>query len=292
MTGINHYITTANHPKANELVEKQNASTSQSLRACIKYEENWYHLLHSIAFSFRVSQHHLTGKTPFEMMFSHLPLLPIQLKTRPYYMEHTAGDANFINGPKLTHAEILECLTSISDQLDEVHETAAKKISYVQAKQVKTYDACHIGKLLSVGIKVMVKDKTGEARKGNKLKVPFQGPYTICEVLPKCNYVLRDKHGERLVNKFCTSHLKVYMERDHIFKIDNTDMLPVPYCNESFDEEMEAESKGPEEKCCLTYQCQLQFPRKKCCLTYQCQLQFPRKKCCLTYQSQQPLPNH
>ena len=99
LTGINHHITTAYHPKANGLMEKQNASNSQSLRACIKDQEDWYHPLDSITFSFRVSQHHSTGKTSFEMMFGHLSLLPIQLKTRPYYMQHTDGDADFINGP-------------------------------------------------------------------------------------------------------------------------------------------------------------------------------------------------
>ena len=71
------------------------------------------------------------------MMIGHLPLLPIQLKTRPSYMECTYGDADFINGPELTQAEILECLKSMRDQLDEVHETAAKNISYAQAKQAK-----------------------------------------------------------------------------------------------------------------------------------------------------------
>ena len=103
LTGTNHHITTAYHPEANGLVEKQNASTSQSLRACIEDQEDWYHLLDSIPFSFRAFQHHMTGKT-FEMMFSHLPLLPIQLKTRPYYMEHTDGDADLINSPELTQA--------------------------------------------------------------------------------------------------------------------------------------------------------------------------------------------
>ena len=38
------------------------------------------------------------------------------------------------------------------------------------------------------------------------------------------------------------------MECDHVFKIDNVDMPPVPYCDESSDEEMEAEPKGPKEK--------------------------------------------
>ena len=132
-------------------------------------------------------------------------------------MECTDGDADFINNPELTQAEILEFLKSIRDQLDEVHETAAKNISYVQAKQAQNYDAHHIGKLLSVGTKVMVKDKAGEARKGDKLKVSFQGPYNIGEVLPKGSHAPRDKHGKRLANKFCTSHLKVYMEHDHIF---------------------------------------------------------------------------
>ena len=61
LTGINHHITTAYQPKANRLVEKQNASTSQSVRACIKDQEDWYHLLDSIVLSFRASQHHSTG---------------------------------------------------------------------------------------------------------------------------------------------------------------------------------------------------------------------------------------
>ena len=88
-------------------------------------------------------------------------------------MECTDGDAHFIYDPKPTQAEILECLKSMRDQLDEVHKTAAKNISYAQAKQAKNYDACHIRKLLSVGTKVMVKEKAGEARKGDKLRVPF-----------------------------------------------------------------------------------------------------------------------
>ena len=68
LTDINHHITTADHPEANGLVEKQNASTSQSLRACVKDQEDWYHLLDSIAFSFRASQHHSTGNLLFLLL--------------------------------------------------------------------------------------------------------------------------------------------------------------------------------------------------------------------------------
>ena len=82
-------------------------------------------------------------------------------------MEHTDGDAKFINGPRPTQAEILECLKSMRDLLDKVHESAAKNISYVQAKQANNYDAHHIRKLLSVSTKVMVKDKAEKARKGD-----------------------------------------------------------------------------------------------------------------------------
>ena len=38
------------------------------------------------------------------------------------------------------------------------------------------------------------------------------------------------------------------MEHHHVFKIDAIDMPPAPYCNESSDEEMEAQSKGPDKK--------------------------------------------
>ena len=63
-------------------------------------------------------------------------------------MECASGDAHFINGPKPSQAEILECLKSMRDQLDKVHDTAAENISYVQAKQAKNDDAWHSRKLL------------------------------------------------------------------------------------------------------------------------------------------------
>ena len=175
-------------------------------------------------------------------MFGCLPLLPIQLKTRPYYMEHPVGDGQFINGPKLTQAEILDCLKSVRNQLDEVHETTTKNISYAQEKQVKNYYACHIRELLGVGTKAMVKDKAGDVKKGDKLKMPFWGPYSICA--SQRHLCSQGQTWKRLVNKSCTSHLKVYMEHDHVFKIDAIDMPPVSYCNESSDEEMEDQSKG------------------------------------------------
>ena len=54
-------------------------------------------------------------------------------------------------------------------------------------------------------------------------------------------------------------------------------MPPAPYCDESSDEDMKPESKGPNEKTLHD----LPVPPTD-----------PGEKCCLTYQSQQPLPNH
>ena len=67
------------------------------------------------------------------------------------------------------------------------------------------------------------------------------------------------------------------MEHDHVFKIDAVDMPPVPYCDESSDEEMEAQSKGPNGKTPV-----LPLPPTDP----------EEKKSCLMYKSQQPLPNH
>ena len=183
-------------------------------------------------------------------MFSHLPLLPIQLKTRPYHMKHTNGDAQFINGPKPTQAEILDCFKSIRDQLDEVYESAAKNISYVQAKQGKNYDACHIRKLLSVGTKVMIKDKAGEVRKGDKLKV------TILRSLhylwgPSQRQLCSqgqtwEEAGQQVL---CKSPEGIHRAWPHLQDWCTVDMLPVHLiADESCDEEMEAPSKGPDGK--------------------------------------------
>ena len=93
LTGVEHRITGAYHLQVNGLVEKQNSVTTNSLRACLNQQEDWYRALDPIAFSFRGSKHCSTGRTPFEMMFGHQMLLPVELCTRQILMqkEHTVN---------------------------------------------------------------------------------------------------------------------------------------------------------------------------------------------------------
>ena len=91
------------------------------------------------------------------------------------------------------------------DQFDKVHESAEKNISYVQAKQAKNYDACHIRKLLSVSTKVNVKDKTREARKGDKLKVHSKVPTLSVRHFPKAIMI----SGTNMRRDWSTSSVQV-----------------------------------------------------------------------------------
>ena len=93
LTGVEHQITGAYHLQAYGLVEKQNSTTTSALKACLNQQEDWYKTLDPIAFSFRGSKHCSTGRTPFEMMFGHQMLLPVELCTRQLLMqkEHTAN---------------------------------------------------------------------------------------------------------------------------------------------------------------------------------------------------------
>ena len=111
----------------NGLVEKQNSMMTNALKACLNQQEDWYKALDPIAFSFRGSKHCLTGRTPFEMMFGHQMLLPVELRTRQLLMqkEHTANNWQEDGSSYPLQEEILEVMTNIREQ---IHNVVAKII--------------------------------------------------------------------------------------------------------------------------------------------------------------------
>ena len=223
LTGVDHRVTSAYHPQANGMVEKQNSATTSALKACIDEQEDWLDCLDSIAMSFRGSQHCSTGKTPFEMMFGTQMRLPIELKTTPYVPnsdeEEDCDDDQEENlPPPPTLSQIFDAMKEVRDH---VHNAASINISKAQAKQAKNYDLRHRGVFLEVGDKVMRINAKQMARKGNKLAPKWLGPYTIVAVHKNGNYSVADKNGKVLATKVCASQVKKYYENpDEVSTLD------------------------------------------------------------------------
>ena len=74
-------MTSAYHPQANGLVERQNRTIKDSLVKVLEDNyEMWPHIIEGILFAHRFSRHSLTKYSPFKMLYSHEPVLPIDVK--------------------------------------------------------------------------------------------------------------------------------------------------------------------------------------------------------------------
>ena len=212
LTGVEHQITGAYHPQANGLVEKQNSTTNNALKACLNQQEDWYRALDPIDFSFRGSKHCSTGGTPFEMMVGHQMLLPVELRTRQILMqkEHAANNWQETESSSPSQEEILDVMIDIREKM---HNVAAKNISKAQACQAKNYNLQHKGETLKVGDKIMKKNKKAEQRKGDKLGPRWLGPYMITAVHENGNYTVADpKMGKVLAIRCLQSECKLYID--------------------------------------------------------------------------------
>ena len=87
LTEVEHQITGAYHLQANGLVEKQNSVITNALKACLSQQEDWYRALDPITFSFRGSKYCSTHRTPFEMIFGHQMVIPVELCTRQLLLQ-------------------------------------------------------------------------------------------------------------------------------------------------------------------------------------------------------------
>ena len=67
-TGVHHRITSAYHPQANGLVERQNRHTTSIIRKAIEREEDWYDCLTAIQWTNNSSRKEAIGMSPFELM--------------------------------------------------------------------------------------------------------------------------------------------------------------------------------------------------------------------------------
>ena len=160
LMGVKHHVTTAYHPEANGLVEKQNSSTAQALKVCINEQSNWHECLHSIAVSFHGSQHASTTKSPFEMMYQHQMTFPMQLRTdllcHKQQMKKQNPDAfpdEEDDGglqpeveilPDPSQEKLIAHLKQVQKVLHNVHEEASCKIIKAPTRYAKNYDLRHM----------------------------------------------------------------------------------------------------------------------------------------------------
>jgi hypothetical protein len=70
LSGVDQRITSAYHPQANGLVERQNRTTEDCIKKVLLHKKDWVYALDSVLFACRTTKHASTGYTPFRIMFN------------------------------------------------------------------------------------------------------------------------------------------------------------------------------------------------------------------------------
>ena len=200
LSGTDHRISSAYHPQTNGLDERFNQTLSQALVKVINENQNdWDLHIDPILFAYRTSKNDTTKFSPFYLMFSRQPKLPIELEIPINGSQQSAvADAEPSFEEKVK--KMLKIRRSIKAE-------AMANIEKAQERQKKYYDQKHKPAEFAIGDKVLLRNCCDDSRKGEKLNLPWTGPYTIIECLPKSLYRLKE-----LKRKYNSSKLKKYLE--------------------------------------------------------------------------------
>jgi hypothetical protein len=212
LCGVQHRITSAYHPQANGLVERQNRTTEGCIKkACEDRMDDWPFALDSVLLSVRTSKHASTGYTPFRLMFMRDPVIAAEVEDDKIDIQ-----ANNIDPPPSPHQEppvdLEEKVEKLEQMKQQMMSQASSNIKNAQKKQVNSYNIRHASQILSVGDRVLKKN-VKDAVRLQKGCAKWLGPYTIVDVTDK-GMVRLKRDGHIAAKLVPPQHVKLYYSLD------------------------------------------------------------------------------
>ena len=212
LTGTDQRVTSAYHPQANGLCERQNRTIKDTLIKVL--EENpakWVDVIDGVLFAHRASIHFSTKFSPFFLLYNRHPTLPIDVK---YDLIKEPAEVGECDDP--FDIESFKDILDSSLKLREVsHGIAGENIEKAQKKQQRDYNRRHSQpeSTIPIGSQVLLQDLKRQDRKGGKFKFKWVGPYILtsiskrglCELTNAKGITLKKKYNVSLVKPFYAS---------------------------------------------------------------------------------------
>ena len=208
LTGVEQRVTSAYHPQANGLVERQNRTIKNSLIKVLGDKPaEWPFIVEGVLFAHRVSKHSSTKYSPFKLLYNREPVLPVDIKYQLSEMdldENEPFDRNVFDSVLSSSAAIIK----------KIHKQAEENIKKAQEKQKKDYLKRHGNTVndICVGVEVLLRNNKRKDRKGGKFCYKWIGPYVVSHITKKGVATLRNNNG--LEKKYNITHLKLFIHGD------------------------------------------------------------------------------
>jgi transposase InsO family protein len=199
--GIRVDTAAVGHPRTNGQVERANGMILQAVKARIfkrleKFGNRWLAELPAVVWSLRTTPSRATGRTPFFLVFGSEAILPTDLEYgAPRVQAYDEGG----NQASLEDAV---------DQLDEARDIALLHSAKYQQSMRRYHDRHVKGRAFNVGDHVLRRVQSSKDR--HKLSAPWEGPYTIDQVLRPGSYKIKDGEGRILANAWNIEQLRPF----------------------------------------------------------------------------------
>ena len=182
MTGTEQRVTSAYHPQANGLCERQNRTIKVALvKVLNENPTEWPDAIDGVLFAHRVSRHSSTKYSPYFLLYNREPVLPVGVK---YSLVDDNSYMHESDENKPFDEEMFDAVLSASMSMrKKLHNEASENILQAQKKQRQDYNRRHqVPNSITVGQKVLLLNQKRMDRKGGKFTFKFLGPYTVLEV--------------------------------------------------------------------------------------------------------------
>ena len=200
LLSIKQLTTTPYHPACNGLVERFNGTLKSMLRKMsTERPKDWDRYVDPLLFAYREAPQESLGFSPFELLYGRTVRGPMAILRQLWTGEDTQSDI------KSTYEYVLD----LKDRLEETCKLARKELEKSQSRYKFHFDKKTSDRTFKVGDKVLLLLPTEH----DKLKMQWQGPYTVKERVGLMDYRLEVKKKLKLYH---ANLLKKYEERSEV----------------------------------------------------------------------------
>jgi hypothetical protein len=200
--GIEHRISTANHPQTNGQVETSNRQLKSIRNKTIeKGGKDWSKKLDGALWAYRTTFKTPIGMTPYQFIYGKAGHLPVELEHKAYWVIQEMNlDLD---------AVVVKRRIQISE-LEEMRLKAYENASIYKERIKRWYDKMLNKKEFKEGDKVLLYNSRFKTFGRGELQSKWDGPYIVHSVLSNGAVTIMDVKGDQfMVN---SQQLKVYYE--------------------------------------------------------------------------------